>query len=347
MNRTYRNFVILSWNVRGLGQIDKCDVVRDNILRNHPNIVCLQETKLMDIVGHDTRAFLPANLNTFFAAPADGTRGGLLTAWDSNSFAASSQQTHRFATTVTFQSTSSNLSFAITNVYGPANHSLSDAFLDEIYTLSTVFSGLWFVVGDFNLTRDPSDKNTAPFNSHLASRFNSAIDSAQLIELSLLDRRYTWTNSRSSPTLARLDRAFFNLPFSDIFPGTSLTSGLRPTSDHIPLIATIKTNIPKPKTFRLERSWLLDPSFLPTVLPAWSAAQHSGGAAGEIAARIKAVRHASKVWLRKHRSPPHIYHNCHFIIHMFDLFEEIYQTFLAIEKLLIKRFSNYKNRRKK
>jgi hypothetical protein len=119
-----------------------------------------------------------------------------------------------------------------------------------------------------------------------------------------LDRRYTWTNSRSAPTLARLDRAFLSIAFSDMFPGSSLISGLRPTSDHIPIVASIQTNIPKPKTFRLERSWLLDPSFLPTVLPAWSSASRFGDAAGDIAARIKAVRQASKVWLRKHRSPP-------------------------------------------
>jgi hypothetical protein len=39
-------------------------------------------------------------------------------------------------------------------------------------------------------------------------------------------------------------------------------------------------------------------------------------------ARVKALRHAAKVWSRRLRSPPQIYHNCYFIIHLLDLFEE-------------------------
>lgn len=39
-------------------------------------------------------------------------------------------------------------------------------------------------------------------------------------------------------------------------------------------------------------------------------------------ARIKALRHATKAWARKHHSPPHHYHNCSFIVLLLDLFEE-------------------------
>jgi hypothetical protein len=39
-------------------------------------------------------------------------------------------------------------------------------------------------------------------------------------------------------------------------------------------------------------------------------------------AQVKAAPQASKVWLRKHRSPPFIYHNCYFLICLFDYLEE-------------------------
>jgi hypothetical protein len=93
-------------------------------------------------------------------------------------------------------------------------------------------------------------------------RFNNVIDTLELIELPLLDRMFTWTNKQSSPTLARLDRAFINTTFATAFPGTLLTSGNRPTSDHSSLIATIQTKISKATYFRLECSWLLQPSYL-------------------------------------------------------------------------------------
>lgn len=88
----------------------------------------------------------------------------------------------------------------------------------------------------------------------------------QLIELPLLDRLFTWTNKRAEPTLARLDHAFFNIGFGHGFPGATLTSGHRSTSDHNPPIASIQTNIPKPNALKLERSWLL-PLFPPLGSP--------------------------------------------------------------------------------
>jgi hypothetical protein len=199
---------------------------------------------------------------------------------------------------------------------------MTDVFLDDLCSVAGSISDPWMLIGDFNLTRSPADKNNANFNVSLASRFNQTIDALQLIELNLRDRLYTWSNKRAVPTLARLDRAFICTGFGDLYPATFLASGPRPTSDHTPVVATIQTNIPKPSVFRLERSWLLDPSFLPVALSAWHSAPRVGDAAGSLVAQIKATRQASKVWLRKHRSPPYIYHNCYFIIRLFDYLEE-------------------------
>lgn len=119
----------------------------------------------------------------------------------------------------------------------------------------------------------------------------------QLIELPLLDHLFTWTNKRVEPTLARLDRAFFNIGFRDGFPGATLTSGHCPTSDHTPLIASIQTNIPKPNAFKLERSWFWTPLSLPSVLPAWQSVAWSGDLAWVLVAQIKVARQTSNVWL--------------------------------------------------
>ena len=220
------------------------------------------------------------------------------------------------------QLTTSDLRLALTNVYGPADHAFTDQFLSDLSNVASTINDPWIIIGDFNLTRAPSDKNTTSFNSSLASRFNQMIDDLQLIELPLLDRLFTWTNKRAEPTLARLDRAFFTMEFGNVFPGSTLTSGHRPTSDHTPILASIQTNIPKPSIFRLERSWLLDPSFLHAVLPSWQSVSRTGDAARVMVAQVKAARLASKVWLRKHRSPPFIYHNCYFLICLFDYLEE-------------------------
>jgi exonuclease III len=49
--------------------------------------------------------------------------------------------------------------------------------------------------------------------------------------------------------LARLDRALINTAFSEAFPNSSLSSQLGATSDHIPIILSIPTFIPKSHRF--------------------------------------------------------------------------------------------------
>jgi hypothetical protein len=198
----------------------------------------------------------------------------------------------------------------------------TDSFLSNLELLSNTIANPWLVIGDFNLIRSAQDKNNSNVNGRLIRAFNDCIHNSALLELPLLDRLFTWSNMRDSPTLARLDRAFINNAFNTSFPHTHLSSLPRPTSDHVPLLATIATSVPVCRPFRFERSWLLHNDFLPSILPAWSAPPLSGNSVGSIVAKVKAVRHAAKVWARKKKSPSTIHSNCTFIVLLLDLFEE-------------------------
>ena len=61
------------------------------------------------------------------------------------------------------------------------------------------------------MIRYAHEKNNSNFRQAEAEAFNDCINDMCLIELPLLDRRYTWSNKRSAPTLERLDRVFINL----------------------------------------------------------------------------------------------------------------------------------------
>jgi len=136
--------------------------------------------------------------------------------------------------------------------------------------------------------------------------FNDAVDELGLLELPLLDSLYTWSNKRATPTLARLDRAFVNNDHSLAFPSTHLTSLVRQTSDHKPLLVSMSTNIPKSQVFRFENAWLKNAQFLPEVLPAWHGNGSSSDAAGCLAGKLKSVREAAKHWARRNRGATHL-----------------------------------------
>lgn len=324
MNQKRLEYLVLSWNVRGLGRVDKCDIVRNSISSSHPHVCCLQESKLDDLDSNKVRAFLPSPLSSHYMLPADGSRGGVVTAWNPNTLTADQPRTGHYTLTTTFTSTTSLSRFTVTNVYAPADHRLTPAFLAELNSITVDDVVPWLLIGDFNLTRSPSDKNTPSFDSALAARFNTTIDTLALIEIPLVDRLFTWSNKRASPTLARLDRAFVNTAFNAAFPDTLLSSKIGNTSDHIPLHLHIPTTTPKPHCFRFENAWLKDASFLPMATAAWaSSTPITQDAAGALVARIKATRQAASVWARKGNSKPTHYCNCSFIVLMLDMFEEI------------------------
>jgi hypothetical protein len=83
--------------------------------------------------------------------------------------------TKQHSLTLTFCSTTSEHVFAVTNIYGPSDHRLSCPFLDELCALAATLKVPWLAFGDFNLTRNPEDKNTPQFNLSLAEIFNDSI----------------------------------------------------------------------------------------------------------------------------------------------------------------------------
>jgi hypothetical protein len=89
----------------------------------------LQETKLRSVDRFVTASLLPSNLSAFATLDSAGSSGGILTAWDPRDFALFSTRRDRFSLSIGLVSMSSNLSFVITNVYAPADHSFTPLFL--------------------------------------------------------------------------------------------------------------------------------------------------------------------------------------------------------------------------
>lgn len=57
----------------------------------------------------------------------------------------------------------------------------------------------WIIVGDFNLYRNPEDRNKPGADVAEMLLFNEAISSLGLIEIPMKGKRYTWTNKQLSP----------------------------------------------------------------------------------------------------------------------------------------------------
>jgi endonuclease/exonuclease/phosphatase family metal-dependent hydrolase len=122
----------------------------------------------------------------------------------------------------------------ITVVYGPQTDQDKVEFLEELLHFKNSVAGPWMVCGDFNMIYLAADKNNARLDRRNMRRFRSFLDAAQLEELHLHGRRFTWSNERDVPTLERLDRLFAMVDWLQAFPNHVLKALSSDCSDHCP-----------------------------------------------------------------------------------------------------------------
>jgi hypothetical protein len=96
-------------------------------------------------------------------------------------------------------------------VYGATQDSEKGNFLSELVRMCGTESILLMVGGDFNIIHSPSKKNNIRYNDRWPSLFNTVINSLNLRELELSDRRFTWINNLQTPTFEKLDKILVSI----------------------------------------------------------------------------------------------------------------------------------------
>ena len=142
---------ILSWNVCGMGDRDKCDSVRLAYPRLPPFVICLQETKLSDINHFKAATFLPGMHSASFSSlNSDGASSGILTDWNTSVLVLLDSTPRQYTLTTSFMLPASGLYLTITNCYGPCHHAAKSAFLDELCLIHAGIQGAWVDLGDLH-----------------------------------------------------------------------------------------------------------------------------------------------------------------------------------------------------
>jgi exonuclease III len=96
--------------------------------------------------------------------------------------------------------------------------------------------------GDFNIIRNPDEKNTETFNDRWPFLFNAIIDTLNLRELDMSGRKFSWANRLQNQTFEKLDRVLVCTDFESKYPLTNVLALSREISGHTPLLYT--TNNP-------------------------------------------------------------------------------------------------------
>ncbi len=131
-NRSYR---ILSWNVRGLSDPSKCITVKSFLKFSKCCVICFQETKLAATSPAKFSTFCGFHLKDYRTLDADGSKGGLWTAWNPCLFDCVHERVGAFSISLVLRRRVDGLLFTVSNIFGPTLASLKPVFFQEIRSI--------------------------------------------------------------------------------------------------------------------------------------------------------------------------------------------------------------------
>jgi hypothetical protein len=158
----------------------------------------------------------------------------------------------------------------VTGVYGSQGTLEKKMFIRELRHLKQLARPEWMMFGDFNLISRQQDKSNGRINRSLISRFQRAINHLQLRELNLIEKRFTWSNNHTTPTMSRIDKALCSSYWENIFDNPILQALSSSTSDHCPLLLTPHSAPPFQPKFRFHAFWVDMSGFKEAVLHSWN-----------------------------------------------------------------------------
>jgi exonuclease III len=260
---------VINWNVRGLNAPVRREAVRDMVQAARPLVVCLQETKLTIITPQMVAETFGSSFDAHAYLSAQGTRGGILLGWQTKYVDGSNLELKASSLTIQIKPKWLSSMFRLTTAYEPTKDEAKQGFLNELQSLKPAEDVPWIVIGDFNLIYQASNKNNLNLNHQLMGRFWRALNTCELFELELQNRKYTWINERQEPTLVQLDRAFYNKDWDLLHSGYSLHALSSSLSDHCPALLCPQLRLKQPAVFRFKNFWTRIPGFREVVHETW------------------------------------------------------------------------------
>jgi exonuclease III len=188
--------IIVSYNVRGLGGRVKKRRVCDLVQECKVDFLALQETKLEEVSESLCYRLWGSSDCNWFYLPSEGASGGILSIWGkSNSNLICTFNGEGYVGVCLEWGVQKSICFVI-NVYSKSDLVAKRRLWGSILSSKRQFgSGNWCVVGDFNAVVSSEERRgmtlESSFNVEMRD-FRGFIVDSELIDLSLLGRRFTW-----------------------------------------------------------------------------------------------------------------------------------------------------------
>ena len=287
---------ILSWNVRGLNNPRKREVVK-NLLRDWKgDVVCLQEIKLAAANLSIIRSIWGNMYVGWEVLNAVNSAGGIILMWDKRALEKIDCYIGTYSVSCQWKSLEDNFIWSGSRIYGPNSDSVRGAFWDELNLISNRWATPSCLFGDFNIIRYPGERLGCQNFSQGMLDFSEFIDSNHLVDLLLEGGLYTWSSGSDQPSMSRIDRVLVSVDWEEHFLDVSQKLLPRPLSDHSPILVEAGGMARGKSSFKFENMWLKSEGFVELVQGWWLGYSFSGPPSRVLARKLKALKGDLKSW---------------------------------------------------
>ncbi|XP_071713722.1 uncharacterized protein [Rutidosis leptorrhynchoides] len=261
---------IISFNVRGLGKLDKekFNWIKNLIRFHNPDIFAIQESKRKRVTDFMIESLWGNKNFEYIFKPSVGLSGGLIMIWDPSRFCVSGVVEREFFLGIRGRWAGKMVESIILNVYGPHNDTLKQKLWESLDNIMQVDVGDWIICGDFNEVRKRTERKNCEFIENRAKMFNDFIDKANLIEIPLGGMKFTRI-SDDGLKYSKLDRFLVSEPCHSSWEGITACTLDRDYSDHCPIVLKDLNNDFGPKPTRIFNNWFEDEKSGDLIKEAW------------------------------------------------------------------------------
>jgi exonuclease III len=230
---------MITWNVWGLNDPKKREILKNWLREWKVDVVCLPETKMEKVDWSMIRSLWGNKYVGWEVLNAVHTAGGILLLWDKRVLELIDSKVGTFSVSCRWKGISDGFEWVGMGVYGPNREELRADFWDELMGVRQHWPYPWCVFGDFNVVRFPSERRGCNRVSSAMVAFFDFIKGLNLVDLPLNGGRYTWCNGASDPSMSRIDRVLVSSDWEDHYPDVLQKLMPRPLSDHHPILLEV------------------------------------------------------------------------------------------------------------